>query len=224
MKPQAFFTFFGVAMFIQQAAAQCTGSAMYEVVFSNLLTPENFAFIPNFPETGVNFSPLAGVAHSNRLSFLTVRGLASPQVEQIAETGMNGRFIKAAEHLMGKGVKTVASGMGATPGTNQSVTLTVDCENPFITALSMAAPSPDWIVQVNNEDTLGMNRTFVPMITGNLIAYDAGTDDGDMFTAPNDASLDMPSEPPKNIAPLVEDPTDPFGGKIIGKYVIRRLD
>ncbi|KAI0557171.1 Spondin [Gracilaria domingensis] len=222
---KSFLTIFAAAVLVHYVAAQqCRGTAMYKVVFSNILTPENFEFIPDFPEDGVNYSPLAGVAHSSRISFLTIRGFASPQVEQIAETGMNGRFLKNAEHLLGKGVKTVEGGMGAGPGMNQSVVLMVDCENPFITALSMVAPSPDWIVQVNNKDTVDEDGSFIPRIAGSLIAYDAGTDDGDMFTAPADASLDLPTEPPKNIAPLVEDPTDPFGGAVIGFYVIERID
>lgn len=188
-----------------------------------MLTPQTFG--SKIPETGLNFSPLAAVSHSNRQSFLTVRGFASPQVEQIAETGMNGRFLALAENLKGaeQGVRDVAGGMGAGPGMNQTVELTVNCENPFITALSMIAPSPDWIVQVNNMNTLDMNGEFRQRLGGNLIAYDAGTDDGGDFTAASDASFDMPSEPQKNIAPLFEDETDPFDGRMVGTYVFVRI-
>lgn len=56
-----------------------------------------------------------------------------------------------------------------------------------------------------------------------LIAYDAGVDDGRDFTPPLDTSLDEPTAPQKNIAPLVEDETDRFEGRIVGKYVIQKI-
>lgn len=88
----------------------------------------------------------------------------------------------------------------------------------------MIAPSPDWIVQINNRNMVDDTGAFVKMMSGNLIAYDTGVDDGREFTSPVDASLDMPSEPSKNIAPLVEDETDRFEGRNVGRfYVVRTM-
>lgn len=201
----------------------CSGQAEYVVNFTNFLTPRRFG--RRIPKTGLVYSPLAGASHSNRVSLLTVRSLASPQVEQIAETGQNGRFVALAEHLRDteQGVKTVAGADGPTmPGNSTTLRFTVDCEHPFITVVGMIAPSPDWLVQVSNVNLVRRGR-FISFRRGRLIAYDAGTDDGAEFTSPTDASLDMPSEPQKNIAPLVEDDTDPFNGRFIGVYTIRRV-
>ncbi|CAN8068901.1 unnamed protein product [Agarophyton chilense] len=198
----------------------CTGEFEYVVNFTNFLTPERFG--DRIPEGGLVFSPLAGASHSNRVSLLTVRSLASPQVEQIAETGQNGRFVALAESLVGKGVRTAAAATGPTmPGNYTALRFTVDCENPFITVVGMIAPSPDWLVQISNIPMMRRGR-FLERRRGTLIAYDAGTDDGANFTSPVDASLDMPTEPQKNIAPLVEDETDAFNGRFIGTYVITR--
>ena len=61
----------------------------------------------------------------------------------------------------------------------------------------------------------GLGRVFVPSV--------AGVDDGREFTDPSDASLDIPTEPTLNIAPLVEDETDRFDGKYVGYYEIKLI-
>ncbi|PXF44893.1 Spondin-1 [Gracilariopsis chorda] len=205
------------------AEGHCTGRALYRVTFRNLLTPENFGDL--IPETGLVFSPLAGASHSNRISFFTIRGFASPQVEQIAETGQNGRFVRLARNLKysRRGVLSVSAANGPTmPGNTTTLYFFVDCAHPFITMLGMIAPSPDWIVQLNNRPLI-RDGEFISGENGTLIAYDTGTDDGREFTSPVDASLDMPTEPQQNIAPLVEDETDRFEGRIVGMFYIQRV-
>ena len=208
-------------------AGGCKGSAKYKVIFKNLLTEENFGDLPGFPKTGLVFSPLAGVSHSNRLSFFTIRGFASKEVEQIAETGVNKKFIRRAMKLrsQGRGVKSVVDvGAPTLPGKVQALTLKVDCKHPFLTVLGMIAPSPDWIVQLNNRDTYDEKKgKFINFMSGTLIAYDTGVDDGREFTPPLDLSLDKPTRPQLNIAPLVEDDTDRFDGRIVGKWFIKRI-
>lgn len=131
-----------------------------------------------------------------------------------------------AESLLGSGVSTVATADEPTmPANSTKLSLVVDCENPFITVLGMVAPSPDWIVQISNLN-LYSNRGagFVQNHSGHLIVYDAGTDSGRDFTDPEDTSKDQPTVPPLNIAPLVEDETDRFEGRVVGKYVIEKLE
>lgn len=201
----------------------CTGSATYNVTFQNFLTTSDFGDL--IPPTGLVFSPLAGASHSNRQSFFTIRGFASPEVEQIAENGVNELFVTRAKMLsmMGGGVKTVASVEGLTlPGHASVLTFDVDCEHPFITVLGMIAPSPDWIVQINNRNTF-VDGMFLKYMAGDLIAYDGGTDDGREFTDPMDLSLDLPTEPKQNIAPLVEDETDRFEGRVVGRWMMLRV-
>jgi hypothetical protein len=121
-------------------------------------------------------------------------------------------------------VKTVAAATGPTkPGGMTELTFEVDCQHPFITALGMIAPSPDWIVTVPNKSVLNNNGRFVRSLSGDLIAYDAGTDSGREFTNPADESLDMPTEPKINIAPLVEDETDRFSGRSVGHYFLQKM-
>lgn len=202
----------------------CTGTASYRITFFNFLSRRFFGSL--IPPTGLVFSPLAAVTHSNRISLLTVRGFASPEIEAIAETGDNGPLIRTARRLrrQGRGVKSIVAAGGPTmPGNRTTLQVMVDCANPFVTIVGMIAPSPDWIVQISNYRLVSMGGSFVRQDFGHLIAYDAGTDSGRMFTDPADASLDMPTEPPLNIAPLVEDETDRFKGRFVGRFFVQRV-
>lgn len=205
------------------ASSMCNTSATYRVSFVNTLTPARFG--DAIPPTGLVYSPLTAVSHSNRASLLTVRGYARPAIAAVAKTGDNGPLLRLTSRLQKDGlVADVTSSMGPTmPGNATRLTLRVPCDHSFITVVSMIAPSPDWIVQVSNVNVYTDNG-FEDMIKGDLIAYDAGVDDGNQFTPPGDASLDLPTMPRMNIAPLSEDTTDRFNGRHVGRYNIKRID
>lgn len=207
-----------------QAFKGCSGNATYTIKFFNLLTPGYFGDL--IPGSGLVFSPLTAVSHSNRVSLLTVRGFASKEVEEVAETGNNGPLLALAERLRGRGVRSAVGADGPTlAGNSTAVMVAADCAHPFVTVLGMIAPSPDWLVQVSNRNVVDAGTgAFVGRMEGDLIAYDAGVDDGREFTPPGDASLDEPTVPQKNIAPLVEDETDRFEGRVVGRYIIERMD
>lgn len=203
--------------------AKCASKPVYyEVTFTNFLVGNSGPFLDLIPSNGLAFSPLSAVTHSPRFSFFTVYGFASPQVEQIAETGNNARFLAFAEGQTA--VSSVNGSMGpAMPGKSVSVVVKATCAYPYLTALAMIAPSPDWIVQINNMPLLNSNGSFVHTRSGNLFAYDAGTDSSDQFTDPSNAALDMPTEPQQNIILLSQDETDPFGQRPVGLYVVKKV-
>ncbi len=199
---------------------RCSGSAKYRVTFFNALTRRNPAFARIVPENGLVYSPITAVTHSSRVSLLTVRGFATPAVQQVCETGSNADLMAMAR-ATGK-VKSVVSGGPVMAGMKNSVEVMVDCDNPYLTALSMIAPSPDWVVQISNMPLMKHGK-FIKKRYGQLIAYDCGTDSGRDFTDPQDTSLDIPTEPALNIAPLREDETDRFGRRAVGYYKIERM-
>lgn len=175
------------------------------------------------PEDGLVFSPMTVVTHSPRISLFTLRGYASPPVEEVCETGNNTNLLAAAR---GAGYLTtsVMGGMGpVVPNGNYSVEVAVTCDNSYLTAISMIAPSPDWIVQLANIPMLNAYGNYIEERSGPLVAYDCGTDSGKEFTAPPDTSLDIPTESAMNIAPLFIDETDPFGRKSVGWYSVKRI-
>lgn len=201
----------------------CKGYAKYSITFRNFMNAGRGG--PDVP--ALAFSPLSGVSHSNRLSFFTVRGYADEGVAAIAKTGDNQIFLDNAKAIknMTAFVRSIDSTDGPTlPWKSERVILSVDCMRPFVTVLAMLAPSPDWLVQINNMNLFNpRTRSFISRHSGNLITYDAGVDSGSGFTDPSDPSLDIPTQPQQNIAPLSEDETDPFGGRIVGRYIIKRI-
>ena len=87
------------------------------------------------------------------------------------------------------------------PGT---ATLTFEVEErfPFLTLVSMIAPSPDWFVGV---DGIGLQQggCWVPRVEMDLTGYDAGTDSGATFTA-----MDADVTPHEPIGPIEALPDD----------------
>lgn len=219
-----------LALFVVSATAfspfpTCRGSATYKVTFFNLLTGSNFKGL--IPASGLVYSPLAGTSHSGRISFFTIRGFANRPTAILAKTGVNTPYIRFAKKLRAqkRGVLSIVdAGAPTMPGKSLSVVLKVNCFHSFLTVIGMIAPSPDWIVQINNRNMFDTSTNkYIPSAQGDLIAYDTGVDDGREFTPPLDLSLDIPTRPQQNIAPLVEDVTDRFEGRNVGKYTIRRI-
>lgn len=118
----------------------------------------------------------------------------------------------------------VDAGQPTMAGGSTSVILNVNCRHPFVTVVGMIAPSPDWIVQINNRNLFDEETgRFIKFDSGRLIAYDSGVDSGREFTDPGNPDLDIPTVPRENIAPLVEDRTDRFEGRIVGKFAIVKI-
>lgn len=208
------------------AAAQCdtnpNATAVYALTLQNFASNSNFSVVP---EPGLNFSPPVAIAHANRITFFLLRARASRPVEIIAEQGVNTPLVYLARSLIpSRLVKSVVDfGQPTLPGTEVTVNIRVDCERPFVSFVSMLAPSPDWIVAVAREQLVNANGRFRARRQGPLFTYDAGTDSGGDFTPPADLSLDIPTVPQQNIAPLVEDETDVFDGQAVGFYILRRV-
>lgn len=218
----ALFGLLAVTSGVSAQMANCSGSATYDVKFFNFLSAAKFGDL--IPEDGLVFGAPAGASHSNRVSILTVRGFASEAIEAVAEKGNSSLLVEAVTALRdsNEGVKTVIEGADLVlPGNSTTLQFDVDCEHPFISAVAMIAPSPDWFIAIANRDMTDSRGQFIKEKWGKFIAFDAGTDNGREFTDPSDLSLDMPTTPPLNIAPLVEDETDRFEGRVVGAYVMK---
>lgn len=199
----------------------CSGTAKYRVTFYNFLS-DSGRFRNIVPEGGLAFSPLTGVTHDPRVSLFTIRGFASKGLESICENGNNAVFLEEAKAAKER-VTSVVTGEGGIPGgTKGYIEVTATCENWYLTVASMIAPSPDWIVQINNFPLRRYGK-FVRKAAGRLIAYDCGTDSGRDFTDPADTSLDIPTNPVDNIVPLEQDETDRFRGRVVGYYKVVRI-
>ena len=170
----------------------------------------------NFPPNP-HFSGLVGGTHNVNAVFWQEGNPASKGIKDMAERGLKDPLIAEIDSaILQSNAGAVLSG-GGLAGSPDSVLLSFDIskEYPLITVVSMLAPSPDWFIGVSGLP-LFENNQWVEKIVVNLYAYDAGTDDGTTYTAPDEVS--NPREPITQImeAPFLVNDTIP----VIGTFTI----
>ena len=156
-----------------------------------------------------HFSRLIGGSHNSAVTFWREGGMATPGIEQMAETGGTGDLgdeVEAAVEAGNACLKVQGGGVNPSPGST-SVEFPIDVNHPLVTLTTMVAPSPDWFVGVNGLDLRDTDGSWVSTQTVDLYVYDAGTDDGSEFT-----SADKDTQPRQPIARLSGGVFDtPFG-------------
>lgn len=163
-----------------------------------------------------HFSPLVGGTHDERLELWRPGGLASFAIEEMAERGRPRPLAEDVQAAVVAGTAgQVIQGVGIdSPGVT-SVELTATTAHPRLTLVTMVAPSPDWFVGVAGLP-LSVDGQWIEGRVVDLFTWDAGTDSGRTFTAP-----DLDTQPPEPIALL----GPPLGNGVpLGRYVIERLD
>ena len=131
----------------------------------------------NYPSgRNPHFTPLVGASHNDSVVFWRRGEFATKGVEIVAEDGITGTF---SGEITAQGTNAVA----ATSPSGSSVTLTVSEAHPFVTMISMLAPSPDWFMGIGGLDMRvgGSTDTFYNKVTVPLRLYDAGTESSDKF-------------------------------------------
>jgi hypothetical protein len=167
-----------------------------------------------------HFSPLVGGTHTRDVTFWREADLATEGIQNMAERGLTATLVQEIQAAVGRGTARgsfVGSGQFASPG-SASVEFDVDRAFPLLTLVSMIAPSPDWFVGVAGA-SLYDNGTWVNDLSVDLLPWDAGSDGGATFEAP-----DLPLSPHVPIARIVTAPLSP-GGKVtpLGRLVVVRL-
>ena len=192
--------------------------ARYRVTFTSTWSarthPRNFPGNPHF-------SGLVGATHGD-LRIWQSGEATSGGMELMAETGGKSSLLSEIDRLVADGSahsRLSGGGLSTSPGA-VSLEFTAVSSHPFVTLVSMLAPSPDWFVGVSAlallEDGAWKARVEVP-----LIVYDAGTDDGKRFTSANADSI--PAQP---VTALTSDPDDTDfidGRPAVGAFVFERL-
>lgn len=162
--------------------------AVYKVIFTgNWQTPQ-LAVPPT-----AHFTPIIGMVHNANASLFNPGGLASPGVEAVAEDGNSFPLIKEIDSLIG--LKKAASNpiYFFTPINSESaITIYVNSNYPFFSCMSMLAPTPDWFLGVHQFD-LRKGNGWISDSTLAVYAYDAGTEERDIFDQNNPATV--PQQP-----------------------------
>ena len=176
----------GVLLLASSAAAQDAGAsrATYEVTFQGNWTLDS---TPGGVVGGAHFTTLIGAVHNDDVTFWRSGGLASPGVEEVAETGFTGRFrseLEASPHAAAIISQGVA--FGGTGSATLSIDVTTD--HPLVTLLSMIGPSPDWFVGISGRSLIDASGQWLEEDEVDLFPYDAGTEEGDEFSLSNPAT------------------------------------
>lgn len=189
----------------------------YEVTFNASWSEETLPV--DFPPNP-HFSGLIGASHNNEITFWKVGELSSQGIKNMAETGSkNPLNIEIGNAILNETAFDIISGDGVSPSPGStSVIFLVKEEYPFVSLVTMIAPSPDWFVGINSLN-LFENDSFVDEKTVILYAYDAGTDSGINYTSPDEAT--EPSIPIFEIEgyPFINDNTS----IPLGTFVFKKL-
>jgi hypothetical protein len=195
-----------VACLPAATAANPTQTAEYTVTFDATWSAQTHpsSFPPN-----PHFSGLVGSTHDASVWFWQAGELASPGIENMAETGSKSPLLTEIGAAITDGsADSLISGGGINPSPGSvGVSFQIDLDFPLVTLVSMIAPSPDWFVGVSNL-SLFENGDWVEERIVSLLPYDSGTDSGTTYTSPN---LDTdPAEPIMQITTLFQNAPNPF--------------
>lgn len=191
-------TFILSLIFSSISFAQST--ANYNISITTIWNSTNHTSLPS----NAHWSPLAGATHKNVNDILEF-GVTAPTtngIKNIAETGSTSNFNTEVNNAItaGNADQYLEQGFSPFAGNNSNASLnniTVSKEFPYITLVSMVAPSPDWFIAVNNLDLRSgndaINNGWKDTFTMDVFAYDAGTDSGTNYSSGNSAT--SPREP-----------------------------
>jgi len=192
------------------------GDTTYKVSFistwSSTTHPDNFPASPHY-------SGLIGATHNKNIIFWQEGEPASPGIEHMAETGGKSLLIGEIETgiTAGNADKLISLGGLSTSPDSFSFNLEVNESHPYLTIVTMLAPSPDWFAGVSSFK-LREGGDWLGSKTIPLFAYDAGSDDGTDYTSAN-----ADSDPKQAISKISNSPFFVDGEiKQIGTLVIQR--
>ena len=139
---------------------------------------------------GAHYTTFVGMVHNSK-AWLWKEGIkASPGTELLAEIG-NGTTMLTEIDSMIKARNASSLILFVAPATiTSSNMVSVYCNSNYshVSFASMLGPTPDWFVGVSGIN-LYNNNNWTADTTVNLYAYDAGTEDGDMFGYNNPATV-----------------------------------
>jgi hypothetical protein len=167
----------------------------YQVVFTSIWSETTHPL--GFPDNP-HYSGLIGGTHDDGVVFWEPGQLASDGIESMAETGSKTLLQGEVEAAITAGTaEFVLSGGNINPSPGSvSLAFTVSESHPLVSLVSMVAPSPDWFVGVHGLN-LFQGDQWVDELVVDLYVYDAGTDSGTFYEAPNEDT-----NPPEPIALL----------------------
>ena len=139
-----------------------------------------------FPAAGGHLSRLIGATHRQRYSMFRDGHTASSGLEALAEIGRPD-ILKAeladAQRRNRVGTIFELPRLDKVPGSMKAIVETTK-EYPLLSFVTMLAPSPDWFTGLSAVPLL-IDNQWVATADHQLVAWDAGSDSGRTYVAPN---------------------------------------
>ncbi|TBN04731.1 T9SS type A sorting domain-containing protein [Hyunsoonleella flava] len=182
-------SFIYLLLFLFNCSLFSQSTANYTITVSTIWNAGDHTSIPNDP----HWSPLSGATHKNMNDILTF-GAPAPLtdgIKDIAERGVTSNF---QSEINGNSNANQYLQAGFSPrqaedSVAELSSVTVSEDFPYITLVSMVAPSPDWFIAVNSENLRSgnpsVNNGWKATFTIDMFAYDAGTDSGTDYESGN---------------------------------------
>jgi len=195
-------------LFLKPLNAQ---NAVYKIEFISNWSSSTH---PNQYPSNAHWSPLVGASHNASISFFNIGQLATNGVKQVAETGGTSTIESEVSTTISNGTthKLIkGSGLSTGPGTITINDVEINMDFPLVSLITMIAPSPDWVAQVNSVKLTDDDDDFIQELTLEVFASDAGTDSGTTYGSSN-----IVTDPAVNMFSLQD--TAPFSSQIIGTF------
>lgn len=185
--------FISVFIFLFSVSIHSQSTANYDFSLTTIWNSSDHTSVP----PGAHWSALVGATHNTLNEFVEI-GVVSPNtdgIKDVAELGDSNNFrgeVNTAISINKANQWINAGGLGNPVGSFIYNDLQVNENFPFITLVSMVAPSPDWFIAVNSVNlrsgNASINNGWKDSFTMDVFAYDAGTDDGSDYGSPNAVS------------------------------------
>ncbi|WP_299888829.1 spondin domain-containing protein [uncultured Lacinutrix sp.] len=196
-----------------QCAPSSENEPVYKITFQSTWNATEHTSIPN----GAHWSDLVIISHNSPNQFIEIGENASLGIKNMAELGDNTALIDEVSNAVIAGNAHFGFQNSFVPN-NANASLELEqnfcLDFPYITIVSMIAPSPDWFIAVNSIDIRDYPQEESTPIAIDVFAYDAGTDNGTDYDSPNSPNA------PVGISMING---YPFNGNKIGTLTIEYL-
>ena len=175
----------------EEGNSQAEASATYKITFIGEWTDESH---PNAFPNNAHFSNTVLFTHNDAVRLYTLNMLASKGIEDMSEIGDNTAITEEMQQMINDGnANSFIVGPGSISG-NGTDELMIEATqaNSKLSYVAMIAPSPDWFTGLS-AIALFENDTWAERIELDVVAYDAGTEEGDEFR------FDNPETSPQNL-------------------------
>jgi hypothetical protein len=168
-----------------------------------------------YPGVAAHFTPLGGATHT-ATPLWTPGQSASMGIEDVAENGLTHTLqLEVADRRRAGTAREYFEALSVFGEQGVSdTTFTATLEHRYVSAISMIAPSPDWFVGIWGVD-LAPQGEFLSELVFDLRAWDAGTEQGNLFSLNNPDSLPRGVITPR-LAPFV-------GNPVIGRITLTQI-